>query len=750
MKRIGIRVKGIVQGVGYRPFIAVLARHYQLTGYIYNDGEGVFLEVEGVDAKVNQFADTLTHEKPPLSRIDSVDVTDLSLCGDSEFVIAPSPEGVLKNTLIAPDTAPCAECVAELNSPTDRRYTYPFINCTNCGPRYTLIKTIPYDRPNTTMDAFPMCDLCKAEYTDENNRRYHAEPIACDTCGPQYAFFQSGSDAVIEGNAAVETAKKWITQGKIVAIKGVGGYHLVCDALNDETVQRLRQRKQRPDKPLACMVGSLERINEICHVSTTEKELLQSKERPIVLLRKKISASLVAPDNACLGVMLPYAPIHYRLLDDTDVWVMTSGNISGEPVLYDDEQARKELAAIAEGFLVYNRDICAPVDDSVMAVLEEEPIFFRRSRGYVPLPFRCKKKTNIPILATGSDLKNTFAIMKEDLLFMSPHMGDLANQASYESYERTVAHYEELFSVTPSIVVSDSHPNYYSSQFGRNFAKQHQIPFMTVQHHEAHIAAVMAEYNITEPVLGIALDGTGYGEDGMLWGGEILAVSADGYKRVSHLPYTPLPGGEKAIREPWRQALWYLDTYYGNNMPDAFAQWLTQLPEGWELLLQAMKNGLPMLQTSSAGRLFDVVGTLLGKGLVHSFDGQIAMAVEQLAGNERGDILPYRCTHGIVDTTLTIQAILDGVAQKKNPTFLAASFHRTLATALVEECKGWQRELGIRNVVLGGGVFQNRSLLREMQCLWPEQTLLMSRHVPPNDGGLAMGQAWLALHRYCT
>lgn len=781
MKRVNIRVRGIVQGVGYRPFVAVLAKQYNLIGHTYNDNEGVVIEVEGPASTVHEFASELRHKKPALSEVTSVETVEIPLCGGAEFTILPSKTGPTKNTLIAPDTAPCEDCLIEMKTSGDRRYRYPFINCTNCGPRYSLIKTVPYDRQNTTMSEFPMCDFCESQYEEETNRRYHAEPIACDVCGPHYTFWETDSlqdtrqsqvvnsmeyvDCADAGEQALNAARSTIIEGKILAVKGVGGYHLACDATNEEAVQRLRTRKHRPNKPLACMAGSLKRIQTICEISKEEERLLLSAERPIVLLRLKTTESevvmpapSVSPENRYLGVMLAYAPIHHLLLQPEDLWVMTSGNRSGDPVLFKDEQAKSELNTIADTFLGHNRGICAPVDDSVLAIVQEKPLFYRRSRGYVPLPLRFKEKAAQHILATGSDLKNAFALVKEDLVFMGPHMGDLENAAVYEMYKQTEAHFEDLFSIAPQLVVSDSHPNYFSSRFGKEFAKRYNIPFMTVQHHEAHIAAVMAEHNILGPVLGIALDGTGYGIDGTVWGGEIMQVSTTEATRLAHLKETPLPGGEMSVREPWRQALWYLQQCYGDGIPSAFTPWLTSLPKGWEILLKAMHNGLPMIQTSSAGRLFDAAGSLLGLGYIHSFDGQIAMALEQLADDEEGVLLPYTCVNGVIDMVPAVQAIIEQLASTPNNSSpiaknlirrkLAASFHTTLAAAITTEAKYWQNQLGLTQVVLSGGVFQNRRLCKEMQRQWPEQEFLIPRAVPPNDGGLALGQAWLAMHRY--
>lgn len=762
MKRVGIRVKGIVQGVGFRPFVALLAKEEHLAGHVLNDGEGVYIDVEGNEAHVESFLKRLQDECPPLGSIHSLHTAYLPLEGASSFTIYHSSSRGQKNTLIAPDTAPCKACITEFHTPTYRRFSYPFINCTNCGPRYTIMETIPYDRQNTTMGDFPQCDFCEQQYLDETNRRYHAEPNACPVCGPTYTYVNRKSGEEVVGAHGLEEGRNAIHRGDIVALKGVGGFHLVCDAMNTDAVQTLRNRKQRPHKPLAVMVGSLERVRQLCHVTAEEEAWLTSPARPIVLLQVKnehVVAPNVAPRNGSLGVMLPYAPIHYALLTPQDVWVMTSGNRSGDPVLFDNEKTIKALGHITPHFLLHNRRIFAPVDDSVGAVVEGKRILYRRARGYVPMPVSVAAASHEEcIFATGSDLKNTFAMTKGTDkgtdIFMSPHLGDMESAETYEMYDWTVKHYTELFSLEPTKVVVDLHPNYHASAYGRAYSKKRGLPLVTAQHHHSHIAAVMAEYNLTEPVLGIALDGTGYGDDGTIWGGEILKVTPQHYERLGHIKNTPLPGGEQAIREPWRQGLWYLHQIYGNALPTHYEAWVATLPQGATLLQQAMNHGLPMIETSSAGRLFDAVGALLGLGYIHTFDGQIAMAVEQLADSwqhknngEKSPLGHYTVEDNTIDFMPLVKSITDGVVAGEDKGRLAAMFHRTLAEAVLDFAKAKKDEHNLDNIILSGGVFQNRRLLRDMFAYWPRPSeLLLPRLLPPNDGGIALGQCWIALH----
>ena len=747
IERWGIRYTGIVQGVGFRPLVSMWAHSLGLTGFVYNDSQGVYVEVQGCVGDLQLFLDAIQDDRPRLCRITSQTVEHLTIKNNEvEFSVEPSPLGEAVSTFISADTAPCADCLKELQQ-DKRRKEYPFINCTNCGPRYTIIKSLPYDRERTTMDEFPMCEACKAEYEDIEGRRYRAEPNACVQCGPHYTLYKPNRTVVDTVNVW-NTTRELINEGSIIAIKGIGGYHLVCDARNDVAVQRLRKRKNRPHKPLAIMVGSLDTAIELVHLSDVELDILTGMERPIVLLERNHDSLVhlsthVAPDNHMLGVMLPYTPMHEVLLPSDAAWVMTSGNRSGDPVLYDDNQAFEELGAVADYFLVHNRQIYAPLDDSVVTVIHKKPRFIRRSRGYVPEPIHCEISGQTPILAMGSDLKNAFAMNKGSEVLVGPHIGDLQNASTHATLEWTIDRYEKLFSIQPEKIMVDSHPQFFSSHLGERIGKSSQISVIPVQHHHAHIASVMAEHNLEGPVLGIAMDGTGYGPDGSVWGGEFLLCKGEQYQRLAHIHEAPLPGGEKAVSEPWRQALWYIRNYYGNDIPSVYQDWMNRLPKGWEILDKALQSTMPMIQATSCGRLFDAVGSLLGLGMIHTYDAQIAIALESLCGDEKGTLLDYIYDGRILDFTPTVQSIMDGVVKGESRAHLAVSFHKTVAIALCETSADLMERYNISDAAISGGVFQNRKLVELIYRAWHVGNLYMNEAVPSNDGGLALGQLWI-------
>ena len=747
IERWGIRYTGIVQGVGFRPLVSMWAHSLGLTGFVYNDSQGVYVEVQGCVGDLQLFLDAIQDDRPRLCRITSQTVEHLTIKNNEvKFSVNPSPLGEAVSTFISADTAPCADCLKELQQ-DKRRKEYPFINCTNCGPRYTIIKSLPYDRERTTMDEFPMCEACKAEYEDIEGRRYRAEPNACVQCGPHYTLYKPNRTVVDTVNVW-NTTRELINEGSIIAIKGIGGYHLVCDARNDAAVQRLRKRKNRPHKPLAIMVGSLDTAIELVHLSDEELDVLTGMERPIVLLKRHTDSGVrlsphVAPDNHMLGVMLPYTPMHEVLLPSDAAWVMTSGNRSGDPVLYDDDQAFEELESVADYFLVHNRQIYAPLDDSVVTVIHNKPRLIRRSRGYVPEPIHCELLGQSPILAMGSDLKNAFAMNKGSEVLVGPHIGDLQNASTHATLEWTIDRYEELFSIQPEKIIVDSHPQFFSSHLGERIGKSSQIPLISVQHHHAHIASVMAEHNLEGPVLGIAMDGTGYGPDGTVWGGEFLLCKGDQYQRLAHIHEAPLPGGEKAVSEPWRQALWYIRNYYGDDVPPIYQDWMKELPKGWDILDKALQSTMPMVQATSCGRLFDAVGSLLGLGMVHTYDAQIAIALEALCGDEKGILLDYNYDGRILDFTPTVQSIMDGVVNGESRAHLAASFHKTVAIALCETAADLMERYNVSDAAISGGVFQNRKLVELIYRAWHVGDLYMNEAVPSNDGGLAFGQLWI-------
>ena len=747
IERWGIRYTGIVQGVGFRPLVSMWAHSLGLTGFVYNDSQGVYVEIQGCTSDLQLFLDAIQDDQPRLCRITSQRVQHLTIQNNEvKFSVKTSPLGEEVSTFISADTAPCDDCLKELER-DKRRKEYPFINCTNCGPRYTIIKSLPYDRERTTMDEFPMCEACKAEYEDIEGRRYRAEPNACSLCGPHYTLYKPNRTVVDTVNVW-NTSRELINEGSIIAIKGIGGYHLVCDARNDVAVQRLRKRKNRPHKPLAIMVGSLDTAIELVHLSDVELDILTGMERPIVLLERNHHSlvhlsSHVAPDNHMLGVMLPYTPMHEVLLPSDAAWVMTSGNRSGDPVLYDDNQAFEELGAVADYFLVHNRKIYAPLDDSVVTVIHKKPRFIRRSRGYVPEPIHCEISGQTPILAMGSDLKNAFAMNKGSEVLVGPHIGDLQNASTHATLEWTIDRYEKLFSIQPEKIIVDSHPQFFSSHLGERIGKSSQISVIPVQHHHAHIASVMAEHNLEGPVLGIAMDGTGYGPDGSVWGGEFLLCKGNEYQRLAHIHEAPLPGGEKAVSEPWRQALWYIRNYYGNDIPPVYQDWMNRLPKGWEILDKALQSTMPMIQATSCGRLFDAVGSLLGLGMIHTYDAQIAIALESLCGDEKGILLDYNYDGRILDFTPTVQSIMDGVVKGESRAHLAVSFHKTVAIALCETSADLMERYNISDAAISGGVFQNRKLVELIYRAWHVGNLYMNEAVPSNDGGLALGQLWI-------
>ena len=747
IERWGIRYTGIVQGVGFRPLVSMWAHSLGLTGFVYNDSQGVYVEIQGCTSDLQLFLDAIQDDQPRLCRITSQRVEHLTIQNnEAEFSVKPSPLGEEVSTFISADTAPCDDCLKELER-DKRRKEYPFINCTNCGPRYTIIKSLPYDRERTTMDEFPMCEACKAEYEDIEGRRYRAEPNACSLCGPHYTLYKPNRTVVDTVNVW-NTTRELINEGSIIAIKGIGGYHLVCDARNDVAVQRLRKRKNRPHKPLAIMVGSLDTAIELVHLSDVELDVLTGMERPIVLLERNHHSLVhlsthVAPDNHMLGVMLPYTPMHEVLLPSDAAWVMTSGNRSGDPVLYDDNQAFEELGSVADYFLVHNRKIYAPLDDSVVTVIHKKPRFIRRSRGYVPEPIHCEISGQTPILAMGSDLKNAFAMNKGSEVLVGPHIGDLQNASTHATLEWTIDRYEKLFSIQPEKIIVDSHPQFFSSHLGERIGKSSQISVIPVQHHHAHIASVMAEHNLEGPVLGIAMDGTGYGPDGSVWGGEFLLCKGNEYQRLAHIHEAPLPGGEKAVSEPWRQALWYIRNYYGNDIPPVYQDWMNRLPKGWEILDKALQSTMPMIQATSCGRLFDAVGSLLGLGMIHTYDAQIAIALESLCGDEKGTLLDYNYDGRILDFTPTVQSIMDGVVKGESRAHLAVSFHKTVAIALCETSADLMERYNISDAAISGGVFQNRKLVELIYRAWHVGNLYMNEAVPSNDGGLALGQLWI-------
>lgn len=746
MKAYTIHVTGIVQGIGFRPFVSKLAHELRLVGTVRNDTSGVEIHIQGVDADCQLFVERLQSELPMHGRIDTLRVEPSTVQSLHSFTIILS-QGAKGNAFIGADMAPCEACLQDIQDPENRRFHYGFTNCTNCGPRYTIIESTPYDRHKTSMKAFPMCEECQGEYEDLEGRRYHAEPNACEQCGPMFTLQGTDGMVLATGQDAIEQAKEYIQQGAIVALKGVGGYHLVCDALQENAVQTLRQRKGRPRKPLAVMAGSLETAKQYVYISEKEEELLLSPARPIMLLRKVTEHNTVAPSVApgmeTLGILLPYAPYHYSLVPSNALWVMTSANRSGDPVLYNDAQALEELQGIADYILTHNREIISPVDDSVVQVVHDTSIMIRRSRGYVPvsIPVVALEKRST-MLAMGADMKAAFAMNRGSHAILSPYMGDMEHQRVQDLLWSTTKRYEDLFQLQPTEVIVDAHPNYYTSQCGRIYAEKYQLPVIEVQHHHAHVASVLAEYNIQEPVLGICFDGTGYGTDGTLWGGEFLYCHQEHMERMAHLSYAPLPGGEVAVREPWRQALWYVNQTYPSGVPTVIEEWKKTLPKGWELLEKMMPH-MQMIRSSSGGRLFDTVASLLGVGHEHLYDAQLAIELEQLALSERGTILDMKLDGTVLDTMSLVRSVIEQLECGESVAKISANFHRTLIYYIGQMAKQCCKERQISHIVLCGGVFQNRILLEGVIRELEEYHIHIPNQSPLNDGGIALGQLWL-------
>lgn len=766
-----LKVSGVVQGVGFRPFVYNLAHNLNLSGWVCNNAHGVELQIEGEKAQIETFVRQLVIDTPPLAVIEELQQVDLPVENSQTFEIIQTNRREQGFVLVSPDICTCDDCLQEMYDPNNPRFSYPFINCTNCGPRFTIIKDLPYDREQTTMAEFPMCQLCSGEYHDPTNRRFHAQPNACPTCGPQISLVDFEGQQV-EQTKAIEIAIDLLKAGKILGIKGLGGYHLACDACNQSAVQTLRQRKLREEKPFAIMVRDVDAARRFCYLDTSEAAVLESRQRPIVLLEKKQNTSIaadVAPGNAHLGVMLPYTPLHFMLLDQVEALVMTSGNISSEPIVYKDAEALQQLREIADFFLVHNREIWRRVDDSVLRVFRQQPYLLRRSRGYAPEPIKLHQGM-IPILAVGAEQKNTFALSKGNYVFVSHHIGDLENLETLESFETGIEDFKRMFNIAPRLVAYDLHPEYLSTKYAKNLA---DLPRLGIQHHEAHIASVMGEYNLRDQVIGVAFDGTGYGLDGHLWGGEFFVGDLSNFQRVAHLSYTPLPGGAKSIKDPWRTAASYLKASVG--LADAFKTVLKNNPQlqtgEWDLMWQGVEKGINAPNTSSMGRLFDGVAAVLGVRQKVSYEGQAAIELEQLAfeaaqrlqleptaGELRFDYLRAGTIPGSlsspgslweIDWRPIFQYLCTAEAAGVETGVLAWQFHQAVAEMVVRMVKELSANTSLRTVCLSGGVFQNMILLESTVTKLEQSGYRVCYHqkVPTNDGGIALGQLLIANER---
>jgi hydrogenase maturation protein HypF len=741
-----LELTGVVQGVGFRPFVFNLAKEHQLNGWVCNHTAGVTIEVEGDANLIEAFEHDLSNRSPPLAVIDSFIARRIECIGACEFVILPSSKsGDLSSTPVPPDIATCQDCLNELNDVNNRRFGYPFLNCINCGPRFTIIRDLPYDRAETTICAFRMCLECEAEYHDPGNRRFHAQANACPKCG-SVAFLD-----IENGSAAIQEAKSVIESGGILAVKGIGGFHLACDATNNLAVENLRERKNRFEQPFAVMARDMVVIRQIAEVNAHEENLLSSRQRPIVLLKKQPNSSVanqVAPRNGYIGVMLPYSPLHHLLLD-TKPLVMTSANPSGEPIVRGNLESRQRLSGLADAFLMHNRDIEVVCDDSVVRTFENAEMPLRRSRGYAPLPIRLTD-SNLSVLAVGADLKSTFCIVKDHFAYLSQHIGDMGSLETIEAFERALKHMLGLFRVDPTKVVCDLHPGYNSARWATEFARRHGIELIKVQHHHAHVASLLAEQQLAPetPTIGVAFDGTGYGTDGAIWGGEVLIVKGNEFERFAHLRYSPLPGGDTCVRTPARTCLSYLRT--------AGIDWLPSLPcvahyapIELRVLGRQLVRDLNCVPTSSMGRLFDAVAALLGVRQQVTYEGQAAIELEALCDNHSTTrtypavIIPG--APAILDPEPLLRSIVSDLQAGVPRDQIAQGFHQAVATWILSACILARKQTTLNLVALTGGVMQNLVLLRLTLRLLrqAEFDVRVHRIVPPNDGGLSLGQARL-------
>jgi hydrogenase maturation protein HypF len=800
LERYRVEVNGIVQGVGFRPFVFKLAQGLSLKGAVLNTSGGVLIEAEGKHEELEAFVSRLVSDAPPLAAIDTISVKKLEPAGYEEFTISSSIPGIRLNTLISPDINTCGDCRSELFDPADHRHLYPFINCTNCGPRYTIICDVPYDRGNTTMRDFVMCPVCGAQYREPADRRYHAQPLCCHDCGPELILTdregkvieggitssgsisneKAGAGVITSGNANAGTsvaghtaavnieassspinrAAELLSSGSIIALKSLGGYHLVCNALDGNAVDELRRRKFRDEKPFALMARDLDTIHKYCDTDEISIQLLQSAAAPIVLLPKKPASILpeqLAPGNPDLGIMLPYTPVHLLLFSNEtgkkvkcpEILVMTSGNKSDEPICYKDEDAFSRLKGIADYFLTNNRPIGTRTDDSVIRNFRGREYFIRRSRGYVPAPIaidRAVLPADPPsVLALGGELKNTFCMTKGNRFFVSQHIGDLENLETLQSFEEGIEHYKRLFDIKPTIAAFDMHPAYLSTAYAQALKDIAMVP---VQHHHAHVAACMAENSLGGEVIGVAFDGTGYGEDGNIWGGEFFTGSYLHFQRAAHLQYFRLPGSDAAVREPWRVAASCLHQFgYELDLPGDIT------PEKLKLVAGMLEKGLNSPLTSSMGRLFDAVSALIGIKAVNRFEGQAAIELEHAALGKLGSAYCYDVEdngdHFIIGIKGIIEGILEDIASGVLPGAISGRFHGTVVKMVEEACCRIKRKNGLDRVVLSGGVFQNMLLLSECMDRLEFQgfKVYIHRRAPANDGGISLGQAVIAMAR---
>jgi hydrogenase maturation protein HypF len=761
MVRRGVVVYGVVQGVGFRPCVYRLAMEEGLAGFIGNDTDGVTIEIEGPEARVDAFLIRLPAEVPPLARIDSITVREMAAIGETGFRIVASEVLGRVSTGIPADAATCADCLRELMDPEDRRYRYPFLNCTNCGPRFTITRRIPYDRPQTSMARFKMCALCQAEYDDPLNRRFHAQPNACWECGP-YVWIVGANGAAIADDEPVERTIGRLMAGEIMAVKGVGGFHLSVDATNEDAVMRLRERKHRYGKPLAVMVKDVEAARAVCALTAEEETLLMTSARPIVLARKKEGSGIaegVAPGVLWLGLFLPYAPLQHLLFADHRVkaLVMTSANLSEEPIAIDNDEAVARLGGIADAFLMHDREILQRCDDSVAAVVDGSPQLIRRARGFVPLGVGLPLDV-APLLAVGGHLKNVFALARGRFVYQSQHLGDLENLTGLEFFKESLAHLMHTFEIEPAAVVHDLHPGYLSTTWAKEWADGRGLKTIAVQHHHAHVAGCMAEHGLTGPAIGLALDGTGYGTDGRIWGGEVLIARLDGFERFAHLEYVPMPGGGAAVKEPWRMALGALHAAGFDVESEQIVKLLGAQASEMRVLRRMLERGINSPLTSSLGRLFDAVAAVVLNRRAVDYEAQAAIELEGIAVDEpdrfeQGDYVPelHEAEEGsgsmaVIRTGKMWKAVLDDLWRGVPARRIAARFHAGIVEGFTNAAVNARIETDINSVALSGGCMHNRRLSRLLRARLEEEgfTVLQHRQVSPGDGGLSYGQVVVA------
>ncbi len=748
-----ITLYGIVQGVGFRPFIHRLVKKYKLNGWICNSNQGVEMEVEGEKSAYQDFLKDLKNHPPSLALIVDIKIKNLPIAGYSEFFIKESNSQYQHPIiLIPPDISICEDCLRELNNPLDRRYHYPFINCTNCGPRFTIIKDMPYDRKQTTMQEFPMCTDCAREFHDLENRRYHAEPNACPVCGPQVSLYIKNKK--IDTPEPIPEVRERLQKGEIGIIKGLGGFHLACDARNEEAVLRVRAIKKRDKKPFALMAENISTIKNYCFVSALASRYLESREKPILLLKKKRICRLspdIAPGNAYLGFMLPYTPLHFLLMQKSGlILVMTSANFSEEPIIIEDKKAFQEFGQKVDFMFLHNRQIYNRCDDSVLKMTPHQPIYIRRSRGYAPYPVILSRKTK-SILALGAEEKNTFCLMRDRYAFPSQHLGDLKNKENFTAYQEAIQRLSKVLQFEPEAIACDLHPDYLSTHYAEQLARQKRVPLVKVQHHHAHIVSCMVENHITEKVIGVAFDGTGFGSDGTIWGGEFLVVSPKDFQRAGYLKYMALPGGEQAIIEPWRMAYSYLYSFFGpdlDSIPLLFRK--RKKIKDFLLLKQMIDKKINSPPTSSCGRLFDAVASLIGLKDEVDFEGQAAIELESICRPQYKDNYNYHLDKEagcwVVNSREMFQEIIKDLESNTPLSKIATQFHNTIADFILSICVKIREDSAINGVALSGGVFQNSVLLTETikKLKKSRFKVLIHKKLPPNDACISLGQAIVA------